>query len=212
MTAIFDFDGTLLRGDSFIAFAKLFLSPWHMTAGALKALPRIIAWKAGLCSSSEAKMSLFAAWYKGLPLSTFNSWGNEFALFADHHINPKVLKALREHLRAGHKVYIISASLTNWITPWAVQQGDIEVIATIPETDVQNCLTGTFATPNCLAEAKVKRLKANPNFNPNLPIVVYTDSLSDSPLIEISSKYYMVTKDGNMLQKENPSQVKPLNN
>lgn len=212
MTAIFDFDGTLLHGDSFIAFAKLFLSPGHITAGALRALPRILAWKTGLGSSSDAKMSLFAAWYKGLPLSTFNSWGNEFADYTDHHLNPKVVNAMRQHLRAGHKVYIISASMGNWITPWAIQQGDIEVIATMPETDDQGRLTGRFATPNCLGAEKVKRLKANPNFNPNLPIVVYTDSLSDSPLIEISSTYHIVAKDGNMLSKEHTPEVKKLHN
>ena len=197
-TAIFDFDGTILHGDSLFAFARIFLSRWRFLTGIAKAVPAIMAWKLGFSSSSKAKMKLFGAWYKGLPLAVFDEWGNRFADYIDSHTNLEVRSALQAHLKAGDPVYIISASLTNWITPWAKRQGDIRVLATEAQTDSNLRLTGKFEGQNCLGQEKVRRLKADPNFNPNVPITVYTDSLSDLPIIKISSTYYMVTKDGSM--------------
>jgi HAD superfamily hydrolase (TIGR01490 family) len=210
-TAIFDFDGTILHGDSLFAFARMFLSPWRFFSGIARAIPAILAWKLGFSSSSKAKMKLFGAWYKGLPLDTFDRWGNRFADYIDSHTNHDVLSALQAHLKAGDRVYIISASLTNWISPWAKRQGNIRVLATEAQTDSNHRLTGNFEGRNCLGQEKVKRLKADPNFNPNVPIAVYTDSLSDLPIIKISSTYNIVTKDGSM-QKGSPSPSKPLNN
>lgn len=189
MYAIFDFDGTLLRGDSFISFARRAVSPGRLCLGALKAAPWIVAWKLRICSSSKAKEKLFSAWYKGIELEKFNCLGEEYATYIDNHIFPAVSDALRTHLQAGDRVYIISASLRNWIAPWAEHQGDVHVIATTPQTDSSGRLTGRFDGHNCLGEEKVKKLLADPDFDPSLPVTVYTDSAADLPLIRLTRSH-----------------------
>ena len=192
MTAIFDFDGTLLHGDSFISFARRSLTKRRLFIGAVMALPWLIAWKLRIISSSAAKMKLFGFWYKGTPLETFDRWGKEYASYIDTHTIPETKDALRTHLEAQDRVYIISASLRNWIAPWAEAQGNVHVIATMPETDSSNRLTGRFDGLNCLGEEKVRRLEADTGFDPSLPLAVYTDSLSDLPLIRLSSRTIIV--------------------
>lgn len=191
-TAVFDFDGTLLRGDSFISFARRSLPKRRLCAGALKALPWLVAWKLRLITSSAAKMKLFGFWYKGVPLDTFDRRGREYAAYIDTHLIPATKDALLTHLEAKDRVYIISASLRNWIAPWAGAQGDIRVIATMPEIDSAGRLTGRFDGPNCLGEEKVARLLADPGFDPSLPLTLFTDSLADLPLIRLSSKTTIV--------------------
>lgn len=198
-TAIFDFDGTLLCGDSLFSFARRYLSPLRFAAGLLRAAPKILAWKLGRCTSSDAKQRLFSCWYKGLPLATFDSWGQDFTGYIDSHLNPAVAQAFHDHIARSDKVFIISASLTNWIQPWAGQQGNVRVIATKPTVSADNCLTGAFDDLNCLGPEKVRRLKADSLFDPGLPITVYTDSKQDdAPLIQLSDKHILVSTNGNL--------------
>lgn len=197
-TVIFDFDGTLMRGDSLFSFARRYLSPLRFATGMLRAAPKILAWKLGRCTSSDAKQQLFSCWYKGLPLSTFDSWSRDFAGYIDSHISPSVTRAFHDHIARGDQVYIISASMDNWIRPWAERQGNVRLIATKPSVSADNHLTGAFYGPNCLGSEKVRRLREDPCFNPGLPITVYTDSYRDAPLIQLSDNYIMVARDGNL--------------
>lgn len=154
---VFDFDGTLYRGDSFLTFTLYSLPFFHVVKGIIKASGSLIKWKLGLLDSSIAKEKLFYSLYKGQNIEALNTKAESFADFINRKLNESVFYTLKEALKNGETVLIISASLGFWLRPWAIKQGITNVIATEAEC-VGGTLTGYFSTPNCKGKEKVRRL------------------------------------------------------
>ena len=63
--------------------------------------------------------------------------------------NEATIQRLREHVERGDTVYVISASLPEWVEPWCKNLGVNTVLATEVEVDEDGRLTGRFKTKNC---------------------------------------------------------------
>lgn len=181
----FDFDGTLTENDTFVSFAKFSVSPVRFYGAVVCALPWLVGWKLRVVSNSLAKRRLFSALFRGVGEAEFRRHCKGFADMVDRHLRDDMLLTLREHQRRGHHVCIVSASIGEWIRPWAVRHGICDVIATEAEIDVRTgCLTGRFATPNCHGEEKVRRvLERFPDLR-DRETWAYGDSSADVPLLE----------------------------
>lgn len=198
--AVFDFDGTLVRGDSLVEFARFAVKPWRLVVAVLRVSPSLIRWKLGRLSGSVAKERLFSALFRGCRLKWFNMRGEEFAGWIDAHVCPPVLRRLEECNHRGYTTCIVSASLTNWIAPWAEKHGVVQVIATEPAA---NCgrLTGRFSTKNCIGKEKVERLKAIfPNRGEYI-LEVWGDSAGDNELMAYADCAYKVDYKLNTIEK-----------
>lgn len=181
--AFFDFDGTLVKFDSFIKFAWHSLSPCLFVKGVIMSLPWLSGWKLRMCSGSIAKERLFYNWFKGWDLTDFNMKCKEFVPIIDAGIKNDIMAELASHQNAHHEIIIVSASLANWIEPWAILHSIDRVIATEPEVTEDRKLTGKFRTPNCLGIEKVKRiLRIYPDLK-EYESWAYSDSDKDSPLL-----------------------------
>lgn len=194
--AVFDFDGTLYRGDSLIDFARFFAGRRRFASAVLRSLPKLLAWKLGLCSNSTAKQCLFSHIFKGFDYDRFVEAGERFASVINSEINPEVVAALERHLRQGDTTVIATASMAEWISPWAVSIGVDQVIATKPEISDNRRLTGRFATPNCHGVEKLRRIsQAIPRLDFALT-TVYTDSMADRPLLDAAGHRFTVDSRG----------------
>lgn len=184
--AFFDFDGTLTRNDTFISFGKFALGSWKFAVALLKTFIPLASWKLGFNSSSNAKQKLFSNMFRGWPKADFDLKGKEFASVVDQDLRRDVMERLRHHQQNGDETAIVSASIYNWIAPWAKANGIDSVLSTEAETDENGRLTGRFKTPNCLGEEKVRRIR---NRYPDLmkyEIWAYGDSQSDKPMLSIA--------------------------
>ena len=186
--AIFDFDGTLIRGDSFGMFALFARGRWRSALAAILSLPWIIAWQLRLIHSSKAKERIFLHLFKGMTLEQFCYHGRAFADRISARKNPVMMRIAGAHMAQGNETVILSASMRQWIEPWALSNGFQRVIATEPEFDeATGRLTGHFATPNCHGAEKCTRLR---QAYPDIYLMeswAYGDSDSDEPVLAMTT-------------------------
>lgn len=156
---LFDFDGTLIRTDSFIIVAKRLCGIRRFLWGCLRVSPWLTAWKLNMIAGGEAKERLFKALYGGMSAEKFTQGCRSLAGDLAGYGNEGMMKVLRHHQRMGSRVIIVSASVGAWVRPEAEVLGVGEVIATEAEVDGDGRLTGRFSTPNCNGEEKVRRIR-----------------------------------------------------
>lgn len=191
--AFFDFDGTLIRHDSLFVFARQTRGRFRLALALLQSAPTILAWKLGLRTNGQAKQRLFSALYKGVPLAVFEQWGRQFSEYIDSDFNPAVRPFVDRHRRNGDEMYIVSASMEQWIRPWASAHGFTGVIATRPEVGDDGHLTGRFATPNCHGPEKVVRIKERIPDIDSCETWAYGDSAGDTAMFEFSDHHQLIT-------------------
>jgi len=186
--AIFDFDGTITKKDSLLEFIKFSKGKLQFYLCFLLFSPMLVLMKIKLLSNQKVKQMVFTYLYKGVPIETFDKWGTEFSAIIDKMLLPKAVDTLKLHKANGNKIVIISASIENWVKPWADKTGVDAVLATKIETDNKGLLTGRFLTKNCYGLEKVNRfLEAFPNRG-DYNIFAYGDSRGDKELIEFADK------------------------
>lgn len=157
--AFFDFDGTITHHDTFIGFAKFSVGKAAFYKAFIKSIPMLCQWKLGLRSNSEAKQTLFSNLYKDKDFDWFKRLGYAYASMIDKDLRPETIEILKQHIRNGHKIIIVSASIAEWIKPWAESYGIESVISTEVEKDECSRLTGRFKTKNCSGAEKVSRIR-----------------------------------------------------
>jgi HAD superfamily hydrolase (TIGR01490 family) len=186
--AIFDFDGTITSKDTFLRFVLFTKGKLHFFAGFALHLPLIIAYYAGFYPNWKLKEALFSFFYKGISSEQFDRWGDLFVSEIRKITRPKALAAIDEHLSQGDEVIIVSASIENWVKPWAKAIGCRRVIATQVETDENGFLTGKFSSPNCYGAEKVNRFKAAYPHRDSFVLWAYGDSRGDREMIQYADK------------------------
>ena len=186
--AVFDFDGTITHKDTLLVFIKFSKGICSFIFGIMLFSPLIVAMKLRLYPNWKVKQKLFSFFFKGDSLEKFNDFGNRFNSEIYKILRPKALETLKLHKKKGDRIIIISASIDNWIKPWAEKVGTDIVIVTKIETNNNGLLTGNFLSKNCYGQEKVNRLlEMFPNRN-DYELIVYGDSPGDKELIELSDK------------------------
>ena len=156
---LFDFDNTLVRGDSFIRFGVYAVGKCRFALAVVEASPWLAAWKMGLLSSSAAKEKLFGFLFKGMDFAEFERKGKGFAAEISEMLRSDVkheMDALRD---TGAKIIVATASVEEWVRPWAIANGVDFVIGTKAEVDDNGRLTGRFSTANCRGAEKARRIQ-----------------------------------------------------
>ena len=157
--AFFDFDGTITDNDTFIEFAKFSVGKSAFYKAFFQSIPILCLWKLGLKSNSEAKQKLFSRLYRGMDYTKFQELCTKFRSLIDLQTRAEIIDAIMQHKRSGDQVVIVSASIGDWIRPWAAVNAIDNVIATEAEIDLSNRLTGRFATKNCHGKEKAIRIQ-----------------------------------------------------
>lgn len=82
-TALFDFDGTITRHDTFMSFGRFSVGYFVFNCAVLKSIPYIVAWKLRLASNSYAKQRLFRFLSRGMEYEKFRELGEISRLVID---------------------------------------------------------------------------------------------------------------------------------
>lgn len=188
--AIFDFDGTITRRDTFLPFLAFCFGYYKVFCTGVTSLPILLMYKLRLVSNSRAKEILFGKFFRGMGEADFNGLCKRYSL---KRISPglriKALEKIIRHRDRGDQVMIISASMENWIRPWADAHGIGPVIATRVEIK-DGVLTGKFSSPNCHGKEKVKRLVETMGSLEQYHICSYGDSRGDQDLLSLSDESF----------------------
>lgn len=187
LVAVFDFDGTLTRSDSFLRFIRFALPLNKLAVGVTRSLPTLAKMRMGKISSSTAKERIFAFFFKGLSKEEIKRRGNSF----EPALNPEVVKKMEDLRQKGARIIVDSASLDLWIEPWCEKRG-ITPCCTQTQTDDRGLLTGRFSTPNCKGPEKVKRLKQLLPPAPGIKVIAFGNSSDDMDLLNFADEAYLI--------------------
>ncbi len=192
--AAFDFDGTIINRDSMWGFMKKTHHPFSIIINLILAFPFLLLYKLKLLSNGKAKQLLFSRFYRNWPVDKFNTICMSFQSFVKQSIRPEVYQYLRDHLNAGHKVIIVSASAENWIIPWAKEEGVDAVLATQLEVNTEGKLTGQFSSPNCYGKEKVKRILEKYPERDCYKLIAYGDSKGDFEMLQMADESHYLNR------------------
>lgn len=188
---VFDFDGTLTTKDSlkeFILFAK---GKSKFIFGLIYCAPILIAYICRLYPNWKAKQYLFSYFFKGMIYDEFIKLGRNFSTQINSFTRNDIVKKLIEY-NNNHQVYIISASIEDWIIPWSSKWKGIKVIGTRVEVNREGKLTGRFLTKNCYGIEKVNRLIEVESNRDEYYLIAYGDSNGDKEMELFADEFYWV--------------------
>lgn len=160
VVAAFDFDGTVVPGDSLLPFVWRVAGRRRFALAALRHGPRVLlATGARIGSRDAAKAAFVSATLRGLPVSEVVAAGVEFSRWLEARAHPEALARIAWHRQRGDELVLISASLLVYLEPLAARLGFHAVLATALEVGRDGLLTGAFEGANVRAAEKVRRLE-----------------------------------------------------
>lgn len=196
--AAFDFDGTLVAGDSLRPYLVALLGRTGLASTLTRAAhPMVRGYAAG--GRDSAKEALLLRGLAGIPLSRAVEVGIQFGAELATRIKPGLADRLRWHRNQGHRLVLVSASLTVYLDEFGRQAGFDEVIATrlaVSGSDPEAVLTGTLDGPNVRGAEKERRLRVAIGENP-AEVWAYGDSAGDREMLAMADHAYVV--DGRRL-------------
>lgn len=155
----FDFDGTLTTSDTLLEFIKYAKGRGRFLMVFLMYSPLLVLMKLHLYPNWKAKQQIFAHLFAGLRIEKFDALCHGFAEENQHLLRPKGITLMHEALVAGAQVFIVSASIDNWVRPFFDIRNlkGVQVLGTQIEVE-DGKLTGRFKSNNCYGKEKVHRI------------------------------------------------------
>lgn len=186
---LFDFDGTLTTHDTLFAFARYAVGNVRFIFGILLLAFPLGMHKINALSARKAKEIFLQYFFGGMDKKHFEGLGEKFSRERlPKLIRPKALERIQEFITEGAYMVIVSASVDDWIRPWARLQG-IEVVATKLEVS-NNRITGRIDGENCNGDEKVNRIKATLDLGQFDEIVAFGDTAGDLPMLSLAGTQF----------------------
>lgn len=194
--AIFDLDGTLVRGDTFLPF--LLSYAWQRQRFApLLSLPAWLSLYAiRILSDEAAKQRVLISFLRGQSRQEVARHAEWFCqTWVRQRLRDSVLQRLHYHQQASHRVILLSASPEVYVPAIGHLLGIQEVLCTRVAGDAE-CWQGQLLGSNCKGQAKVQRLIEHlQRPTPPAGSWAYGDSRSDLPLLRWVEHGRLVRRD-----------------
>ena len=200
---LFDFDGTLTRGDTFGAFLVFSVPWWKLATGTFSLLfilaPLVFLEKN--TRAERAKAAILKVFFGGKSREELERTALAFCeKRLPRLLRPPMMKLLEASRDAGDTVAVVSASMDLWLQPFCKQER-ILLICTELAYDA-GIFTGRFATPNCNRQEKARRIREVFRLEQFAPIVAYGNSAGDAAMFELAHEAWYCLPDGRMKKWE----------
>jgi HAD superfamily hydrolase (TIGR01490 family) len=183
--ALFDFDGTITRKDSWLEFIKFTHGKPRYYLGLWVLSPMLVLYLTRLIKNDQAKIFMFRYFYGGWKYERFKKAGEDFCdQILPGMLRTSAIEKIKQHQAQGHRVILITASAREWVQPWCNKM-KMEIISTEVEI-INQTLSGKLATENCYGQEKVNRLKALLNPGDYSTIYAYGDSSGDKEMLALA--------------------------
>jgi phosphatidylglycerophosphatase C len=182
--AAFDFDGTLVRGDSLPRFLAELLGRRRFARILACSGPSMLG---SYCGSGRdgSKAALLARTLQGVPADHAVRTGEAFARELADRIHPEMARSLAWHQGQQHERILVSASLAVYLEPFGRMSGFDRVIATRLEVGRDGRLTGRIDGHNVRAAQKALRLAEVLGPDP-VEVWAYGDSSGDREMLAMA--------------------------
>jgi phosphatidylglycerophosphatase C len=181
--AVWDVDGTLIRGDTLLPFLRRFVGTIPLSRIVLESLNQR---RYGLDQRSAVKAAVLQRVLGGRRQRVVGQVARAYAAdLMRSRIRPDCLRRWQWHRQHGHRLVLASASLHEYLRPLGALLGADEVIATRMEV-VNGRLTGRMATGNCRGERKADRVHDHLRQRGGHPVWVYGNAAADRPTMALA--------------------------
>lgn len=198
--AAFDFDGTLTSKDTFLEFIAFVFGRKKLYLTFAQFSPILLLMKLGLFPNWKAKQLVYSWFFKGMDYNHFCNLGISFAEKIKEMRNEEGMSYLHIQKQAGADIYIITASVEEWVNPFCQLLNIKGVIATKVEVDNNGLLTGRFLTHNCYGQEKVNRLLLIEPERNQYELFACGDSKGDKELLSFADKAVKIRKKNEFLR------------
>ncbi|HEX4863142.1 MAG TPA: HAD-IB family hydrolase, partial [Acidimicrobiales bacterium] len=196
--AAFDFDGTLVAGDSLPRYLSLLLGRDRFAAVLGRAAPAMFsAYRSGGRDGSKA--ALLARAVAGVPATRAAEVGEHFASRLVGDLRPKMAERLVWHRSQGHRTVLVSASLALYLEEFGKLTGFDDVIATRLEVGPAELLTGKILGENVRAAEKALLLARLLGPRP-ATVWAYGDSRGDREMLAMADHPILLRRVGRRRQ------------
>jgi len=184
--ALFDFDGTISKRDSMLAFILFTHSTPKIIFNSILFLPVFIVYGLKIIDNEKAKILLLKLFFKSWRKEEFEKYATQFSVnVLDKLVRCSARDRLSEHLKAGHEVVVVSASLSDWLAPWC-EKNSLALLAThanFSESDEFKGIQGN----NCHGKEKVRRIVEKYKLETYALVYAYGDSRGDNEMLKLAN-------------------------
>jgi phosphatidylglycerophosphatase C len=196
-----DFDGTYIKGDSYIRSLIFFTENGKLLTTVFKLMLIALEHYFKFITRNEAKSRSFELVFKDMSIDRIERKLKSF--HRQLHVFPKVKKKIVEMKKMGCKIVAVTASPDIYMEYMAEKFGFDGCISTLTEKE-DGVLTGKLKRNNCNYAEKVVRIKESEFYDPEGYIVVFGNSKGDEDMFRMASEFYFVDKSGNLKKGRTP--------
>lgn len=183
---MFDFDGTLARGESFGTFLRFAVAPTRRVTLAPVAAPVVLAYRRGLVSGVRTRAAITWLALRNTPLDVIRERAKRFARdVIPSTIRPEARRRLDWHRARGDRVMVVSGAYDIYLRPWCEREG-LECEASHLQTR-DGLLTGFYEGLQCVGATKQSRIESRVNFRDFEAIHAYGDTSEDREMLELAT-------------------------
>jgi phosphatidylglycerophosphatase C len=201
---IFDLDGTITSGDSYVAYLRGFLMRhWRRLPRSTRLLWDVFLFGLNRIDNTRLKRQFLMQVLAGTTRDEVEAWTTCFVeSYLERALKPEALRRIERHRRDGHVLVLASASLDIYVDAIGARLGFDRVIATRAEWDSRSILTGELAGPNLRGYAKVDAIEKEleEQFKSRPRIVAYADHHADLPLLLFADEGVAVDPSRSLLR------------
>lgn len=185
--ALFDFDGTITTGDSFLAFLKYHFGVFSFFCKLTPLMPAVFSYSIGRKTDEELKTLFCRRFFKNRSVDDMNSSAESFMKdVLPNMLRPRAIEEIKRHKSMGSTVVIVSASFSLWLKYFA-EEYDASLISTEME-EVAGVFTGELLTKNCKGLEKVRRISERFDLSDYSAVYAYGDTDGDREMLAQADK------------------------
>ena len=196
MLALWDFDGTIAKGDSVFPWVRLMIKKGEMKpADLVRMAAAFLRWRLGR-SDILAFKETSTAFLRGKSEEEADTLGE--ALWREvlsKRLYTDSVTEIRRQKEAGIQVIIVSASTDCYMRTVARELGADALLCTRCETDEAGRYTGRLTGKNCRCEEKPRRIAAylaEHGMNDSEIISAWGDSFGDLPMLSMAKTAHAI--------------------
>jgi HAD superfamily hydrolase (TIGR01490 family) len=192
--ALFDFDGTITRGDTFIPFFRFAVGRCRTVCGGLLISPVLVAHQLGLVSTASTRPFMARAGFQGVPADGLRALGRRYARdVLPSGVETRAMERVEWHRRQGDSVVVVSAGLDVYLRPWCEMQG-LELICSELE-ERHGRITGRYRRGDCSGVLKARLIRERFDLARFETVYAYGDTPEDREMLSLAHRKYYRWKE-----------------
>ncbi len=182
--ALFDFDHTVTRCDTYARFLRRVATAEQLSAAKWKVGPWLLGYRVGVVSARGIRERVTRLTFAGRDAEEIAAHGAPYARDAlPAMLRPEAMRRIAWHQAQGHEVALVSASLDVYLHPWCESHGVAPICNRLEAIDGR--LSGRYAGGD-IGVRKAREIRARYDLSKYERIHAYGDSREDRPMLALA--------------------------